>query len=40
MDANMSSTGPLAGLPAACHALLDAKAKKGTTAFPSLHRFD
>ncbi|KAI5451195.1 Cyanate hydratase [Naganishia albida] len=29
MDANMSTTGPLAGLPAACHALLDAKAKKG-----------
>ncbi|KAJ9093230.1 hypothetical protein QFC19_008436 [Naganishia cerealis] len=28
MDANHSSSGPLAGLPPACHALLDAKTKK------------
>lgn len=31
MDPNHSSTSPLAGLPAACHALLEAKAKSGLT---------
>ncbi|GHJ90248.1 hypothetical protein NliqN6_6650, partial [Naganishia liquefaciens] len=30
-DANRSTTSPLAGLPSACHVLLDAKAKKGLT---------
>ncbi len=29
MDANKFSTGPLAGLPAVCHQLLEAKAAKG-----------
>ncbi|KAJ9107648.1 hypothetical protein QFC21_001108 [Naganishia friedmannii] len=31
MDPNHSSTSPLAGLPPACHALLEAKASKGLT---------
>jgi cyanate lyase len=33
MDANRATTGPLAGLPSACHVLLDAKAKKGALTY-------